>query len=88
MFAGYKWDPRQSDGGRAWLAGTASCATLVGLESLLIFTSLREALQSVCSCWFLLLTQSKGEAWLSLLGRATTADSCLLSRLYRTGLLV
>lgn len=28
---------------RAWLAGTASCAMLVGLESLLIFTSLREA---------------------------------------------
>ena len=28
---------------RAWLAGTASCATLVGLESSLIFTSLREA---------------------------------------------
>ena len=33
----------QSDGDRAWLAGTASCATLVGLKSLLIFASLREA---------------------------------------------
>ena len=33
-----------SDGDRAWLAGTASCATLVGLESSLIFASLREAL--------------------------------------------
>ena len=33
----------QSDRDRTWLAGTASCATLVGLESSLIFTSLREA---------------------------------------------
>ena len=32
-----------SDADRAWLAGTASCATLVGLESSLIFASLREA---------------------------------------------
>jgi hypothetical protein len=30
-------------GDRAWLSGTASCATLVGLESSLIFASLREA---------------------------------------------
>jgi hypothetical protein len=33
----------QSDGKCAWLAGTASCAALVGLHSLLIFASLREA---------------------------------------------
>ena len=33
----------QSDRDRTWLAGTASCATLVGLESSLIFASLREA---------------------------------------------
>ena len=33
----------QSDRDRTWLAGTASCATLVGLQSLLIFASLREA---------------------------------------------
>ena len=32
-----------SDEERAWLAGTASCAMLVGLASSLIFTSLREA---------------------------------------------
>lgn len=29
-------------GGRTWLAGKTSCATLVGLEYLLIFASLRE----------------------------------------------
>ena len=34
-----------SDGDRAWLAGTASCATLVGLESLLTFPSPRETQQ-------------------------------------------
>jgi hypothetical protein len=33
----------QSDRDRAWLAGTASCAMLVGLTSLLIFASLRKA---------------------------------------------
>jgi hypothetical protein len=33
----------RSDGDRAWLVGTASCAMIVGLESLLIFPSLREA---------------------------------------------
>jgi hypothetical protein len=32
-----------SDGDRAWLVGTASCARLVGLASSLIFPSLREA---------------------------------------------
>ena len=36
---------------------------------------------SWCSCWpwSLLLTRAKAEAWLSLLGSATTANSCLLS---------
>ena len=33
----------QSDGDRAWLAGTASCAMLVGLASLLTFSSQGEA---------------------------------------------
>jgi hypothetical protein len=33
---------------------------------------------------FLLLTPAKAEAWLSLLGNTTAADSCLL---YQTGLL-
>ena len=33
----------QSDGDRACLAGTASSATLVGLASSLIYSSLREA---------------------------------------------
>ena len=32
----------QSDGDRAWLAGTDSCAMLAGLESSLIFASLGE----------------------------------------------
>ena len=47
----------QSDGDRAWLAGIASCATFVGLTSLLIFASLREAQQRTSgdplgpSCW-------------------------------------
>ena len=72
----------QSDGDRAWLAGTASCATLVGLLSSLIFTSLREAQLRTSpglSGFLLLLTHAKAEAWLSLLGSATAADSCLLS---------
>jgi hypothetical protein len=42
VFGGYKHDSL-NDGDRAWLAGTASCATLVGLMSPLIFASLREA---------------------------------------------
>ena len=64
----------QSDGDRPWLAGTANCATLVGLTSSLIFTSLREAQlrTSWCSCWSLLLTGTEAEAWLSLLGHVTT----------------
>ena len=41
-----------------------------------------------CWPWSLLLTRAKAEAWLSLLGSATIAESCLLSRLYQTGLLV
>jgi hypothetical protein len=32
-----------SDRDRAWLAGTTSCAMFVGLKSLLIYASLREA---------------------------------------------
>jgi hypothetical protein len=36
---------------------------------------------SWCSSWPLLLTRAKAEAWLSLLGNASTADSCFLSRL-------
>jgi len=42
MFGGYNRTP-WSDRDRAWLAGTVSCATLVGLKCWLIFTSLREA---------------------------------------------
>ena len=34
-----------------------------------------------CSSWSLLLAHVKAEACLSLLGHATTADSCLLSQL-------
>ena len=41
-----------------------------------------------CWPWSPLLTPAEAEAWLSLLGSATAADLCLLSRLYRTGLLV
>ena len=63
---------------------------LVRLVSLLIFASLREAQPRtspdipLCS---LLLTHAEA-ACLSLLGSATAADSCLLSKLYGTGLLV
>ena len=65
-----------------WLAYRASCATLVGLKSSLIFSSLRDMGQnSWHSSWSLLLTCAEAEAWLSLPGRATTADSCLLSLL-------
>jgi len=44
---------------------------------------------SWCSCWpwFLLLTCVEAEAWLSLLGSATGADSCLRPRLHLTWLL-
>ena len=37
---------------------------------------------------FLVLTPAKAEAWQSLLGHATAADSCLLYILSCTGLLV
>jgi hypothetical protein len=59
--------------------------------SLMMFTSLRNAQLRTSHGvppGSLLLTRAKAEAWLSLLGSATTADSCLLSWLYRTGLLV
>jgi hypothetical protein len=35
-----------------------------------------------CSSWSFLLTRAEAETWLSLLGRAIAADSCLLSQLY------
>ena len=38
--------------------------------------------------WSLLLTWAKTKAWLSLLCSVTTTDSCLLSWLYWTGLLI
>jgi hypothetical protein len=38
--------------------------------------------------WSLLLTHAKDEAWLSLLGSTTAADSYLLSRVFWTGLLI
>lgn len=69
-------------GGQAWLAGRTSCATLVGLESLLIFASLREV-QSRTSPGIppgpsLLVHSGLAEAWLSLLGCATTAAILIL----------
>ena len=42
MFGG-SMNRTQRTGRRAWLACRASCAMLVGLESLLIFALLREA---------------------------------------------
>ena len=63
-----------SDGDRVWLAGTASCAMLVGLTSSadLHFPERGTAENfSWCSCWSLLLTGAKAEAWLSLLGLIT-----------------
>ena len=42
MIGGINRTPR-NDGDRAWLAGIASCAMLVGLDSSLILASLREA---------------------------------------------
>ena len=41
MIGGINRTPR-NDGDRAWVAGIASCAMLVGLESSLIFASLRD----------------------------------------------
>jgi hypothetical protein len=67
---------QQSDGDRAWLAGTASCATLVGLTSSQIFSSLpweRHRWEVLLVFLLaLLLTQAEAEAWLSLLGCVTT----------------
>ena len=67
----------------AWLACLASFATLLGLGSSLIFTSLREAqprtspgITSPANACHL------AEAWLFLLSCATAADVCLLSRHY------
>ena len=55
---GSKLDSTNSDGDRAWLAYRASCAMLVGLQSSLIFNSLREAQSRTSpgvplgpSCW-------------------------------------
>ena len=89
MFGGYKKDPMDSDRGWAWLAYRASCATSWVLSSL-IYASLREAQSRTSGLlpWSLLLTWADAEAWLSLLGSATAADSYLLSLLYWTGLLV
>ena len=65
---------------------------LVGLESSLVFTLLREAELITSRSWrssaSLMLTHAEAAAWLSLLGSVTAADSCLLSCLYWTGLLV
>jgi hypothetical protein len=61
----------RSDGDRAWLAGTANCATLVWVSRLLDlwFPERGTAeIYSRCSFWSLLMTQVKAEAWLSLLG--------------------
>ena len=53
----------------------ASCAMLIGLTE-------RGTAKNL-SWHSLLLTCAKAEAWLFLLDSATTADSCLLSHLYR-----
>ena len=55
-----------------------SCATLVGFSSLLIFPERGTAENfSWCSCWSHRLTlaeaEAEAEAWLSLLGPATTS---------------
>ena len=51
----------QSDDDRVWLAGTASCTTLVGLKSSWIFPDVHFPEKGTagnfwCFCWFLLLT--------------------------------
>ena len=53
---------------------------MMGLTSSLIFASLRDTAEDFSwqSSWSLLLTHAKAEAWLSLLGRATTGESSLL----------
>jgi hypothetical protein len=71
---------RQSDGDRAWPAGTASCAMLMGLTSPLMFAERGTSENfSWCSFWSLLLTQAKVEAWLSLLVHVTTVANPTLS---------
>ena len=65
-----------------------SCTMIVGLASLLIFTVLREAQARTfpgtwCLSGSLLLTCAEAEAWLFLLGYATTAaDLTLLDCCY------
>ena len=63
--------------GLARLAYRASCAIWVGLQ----FAERGPAENSWSSSWSFLLTLAEAEAWLSLLGSATAADSCLLSRI-------
>ena len=62
---------------RAWLAGTASCTMLVCLIFADLHFSERDTTGnfSWCPSRSLLLTQAEAEAWLSLLGRVTAADS-------------
>ena len=63
-------------------ACVSTFAMLLGLESLLIFTSLREALLVSLLVLVAPLTPANlAEAWLSLLGHAAAAaNSCLLSQ--------
>jgi hypothetical protein len=63
--------------GRAWLADRASCASFVAQQG--TYSGAPPA-PSSCSL--------EAEAWLSLLGTAIAADSCLLTRLSRNGLLM
>lgn len=73
MVGSYKED-------RLWLAGTASCATLVGLVFIDLCFSVRGTVEnfSCCSCWSLLLTQAEAEAWLSLLDHVTNVANAIL----------
>ena len=79
----------QNDQDSAWLAGKARCATRVG--RLPVFPDLHFPERGTAenfswwSCWSLLLTCAKAEAWLSLLGHITAFAKL---RLYWTGLLV
>jgi hypothetical protein len=80
----------RSDGDRAWLAGTARCAMLGAWVSADLPFSERGTAENFSwyPSWPLLLMQAKAKAWLSLLGSTTAADSCLLTWLYQTRLLV
>lgn len=79
-----------------WSSGGGACiasfATLCWSHASLILTLLRGTAENLwypCCSWSLLLTPaSSAEDWLFLLGCATTADSCLQSWFYWTGLLV